>query len=105
MSGQGGTPSGGDPRVPTFGVLRSEGDATGVGTMEQEHAQPERTRETGASMWAVVMAGGIGSRFWPLSGPDRPKPLLQLTCERPLIVETVRRLAPLVPPERVLVLT
>jgi mannose-1-phosphate guanylyltransferase len=56
-------------------------------------------------MWAIVLAGGIGSRFWPLSTPDRPKQLLKLIGDRPLIAETVSRLAPLVPPERVLVLT
>jgi mannose-1-phosphate guanylyltransferase len=104
VSGKSGSPTNGEPRVPSFGVLTTDA-GTGVGTMEQEQPQPERVLETGASMWAMVMAGGIGSRFWPLSGPDRPKPLLQLTCERPLIVETVRRLAPLIPPERVLVLT
>lgn len=60
---------------------------------------------TDAPMWAVVLAGGIGSRFWPLSTPDRPKQVLTLIGERPLIAETVARLAPLIPPERVLVLT
>src|SRR4029450_9418790 len=56
-------------------------------------------------MWAMVLAGGIGSRFWPLSTPDRPKQLLKLIGDRPLIAETISRLAPLIPPERVLVLT
>lgn len=40
---------------------------------------------------AVVLAGGIGSRFWPASRPARPKQLLALAGERPLIVDTVRR--------------
>ncbi len=56
-------------------------------------------------LWAVVLAGGIGSRFWPLSSPDRPKQLLSLISERPLIAETVARLQPMIPPERVLILT
>lgn len=55
--------------------------------------------------WAVVLAGGVGSRFWPLSTPDRPKQLLPLVDDQPLLVNTLARLAPLVPPERTLVLT
>jgi mannose-1-phosphate guanylyltransferase len=55
--------------------------------------------------WAVVLAGGVGSRFWPLSTPDRPKQLLPLVRPTPLVQDAVQRLAPLVPPERVLVLT
>ena len=53
----------------------------------------------------MVLAGGVGSRFWPLSTPSRPKQLLPLVDERPLLVATLDRLAPLVPPERTLVLT
>jgi mannose-1-phosphate guanylyltransferase len=56
-------------------------------------------------LWAVVFAGGIGSRFWPLSTPGRPKAVLNLLGARPLIADTIHRLAPLVPPERVLVVT
>lgn len=55
--------------------------------------------------WAVVLAGGVGSRFWPLSTPDRPKQLLALVDERPLLVATLQRIADLVPAERTLVLT
>ncbi|HXT15873.1 MAG TPA: sugar phosphate nucleotidyltransferase [Gemmatimonadaceae bacterium] len=55
--------------------------------------------------WAVVLAGGVGSRFWPLSTPSRPKQLLPLVTEDPLLVQSVERLGPVVPPERVLILT
>ena len=56
--------------------------------------------------WAVVLAGGVGSRFWPLSTPQRPKQLLPLIEEgTPLLSATLARLAPLVPLERTLVLT
>jgi mannose-1-phosphate guanylyltransferase len=41
---------------------------------------------------AVVMAGGSGTRFWPLSRQDRPKQFLALTGGAPLLVETVKRL-------------
>ena len=57
------------------------------------------------SRWAVVLAGGVGSRFWPLSTSSRPKQLLPLVDERPLLVATLDRLAPLVPAERTLILT
>lgn len=55
--------------------------------------------------WAVVLAGGVGSRFWPLSTPERPKQLLPLVDERPLLVATLDRMADLVPAARTLVLT
>jgi mannose-1-phosphate guanylyltransferase len=57
------------------------------------------------SRWAVVLAGGVGSRFWPLSTPSRPKQLLPLVDERPMLVATLDRLEPLVPAARTLVLT
>jgi mannose-1-phosphate guanylyltransferase len=57
------------------------------------------------SEWAVVLAGGVGSRFWPLSTPDRPKQLLPLISTRPLVSDTLERLRPLVPLDRTLVLT
>ena len=57
------------------------------------------------SRWAVVLAGGVGSRFWPLSTPSRPKQLLPLVGRESLLADTLARLAPLVPAERTLVLT
>ncbi|HEX2778450.1 MAG TPA: sugar phosphate nucleotidyltransferase [Gemmatimonadaceae bacterium] len=57
------------------------------------------------SRWAVVLAGGVGSRFWPLSTPERPKQLLPLVDGAPLLRNTLDRLAPLVPAARTLVLT
>lgn len=59
---------------------------------------------SGAS-YAVVLAGGIGSRFWPVSTPERPKQLLPLVTERSLLEDTVARLEPLVGAERILILT
>ena len=57
------------------------------------------------SRWVTVLAGGVGSRFWPLSTPERPKQLLPLVSGEPLLAETLHRLAPLVPAERTLVIT
>lgn len=57
------------------------------------------------SLWAAILAGGSGTRFWPLSTPQRPKQLLPLAGDRPLLVQAVDRLDGLVPPERILILT
>ena len=57
------------------------------------------------SRWAVILAGGVGSRFWPVSTPSRPKQLLPLATREPLLADTLARLAPLVPAERTLILT
>ena len=54
---------------------------------------------------AVIMAGGSGTRFWPASRKDRPKQFLQLAADRPLLRLTYERLAPIVPPERIWVVT
>jgi mannose-1-phosphate guanylyltransferase len=56
-------------------------------------------------MFAVIMAGGKGSRFWPRSREKMPKHLLDIQDERTIIRETVDRIRPLVPPERTLVVT
>ena len=55
--------------------------------------------------WAVILAGGVGSRFWPLSTPERPKQLLPLLSGKPLLVDTLERLSDIVPSDRTLVLT
>lgn len=57
------------------------------------------------NLYAVIMAGGSGTRFWPASRQKQPKQLLCLTGERSLLQQTVDRLAPLVEPRRVLVVT
>ncbi len=50
---------------------------------------------------ALILAGGSGTRFWPASRRARPKQLLALDADRSLLAQTVDRLGPLVPPERV----
>jgi len=57
------------------------------------------------STWAAILAGGSGTRFWPLSTPERPKQFLPLTGDRPLLAQAVTRLHGLVAPERILILT
>jgi mannose-1-phosphate guanylyltransferase len=53
----------------------------------------------------AILAGGEGTRLWPLSRSRRPKQLLQLNGDRTLIQHTVDRLLPLVDPERILIVT
>lgn len=55
--------------------------------------------------WAVLLAGGSGTRFWPLSSPSTPKQLLPLAGPRSSAEEAVDRLAGYIPPERILVVT
>ena len=56
-------------------------------------------------LYAVILAGGSGERFWPLSTPARPKQFVTLFGGVPLIRQAVDRLEGLVPPERILVVT
>ncbi|NLX25483.1 MAG: mannose-1-phosphate guanylyltransferase [Lentisphaerae bacterium] len=58
-----------------------------------------------AGRYAVIMAGGKGERFWPLSTSRHPKQLLALVGDKPLIAQAVDRLEGLVPPENVFVVT
>lgn len=53
----------------------------------------------------MILAGGVGSRFWPVSTPARPKQLLPLAGPQSLIAQTVARIAPLVGLDHIRVLT
>jgi mannose-1-phosphate guanylyltransferase len=55
--------------------------------------------------YAVIMAGGGGTRLWPLSRRKRPKQMLSLFDERTLFQTSVQRLEGVFPPERILVVT
>lgn len=59
----------------------------------------------GVKLYAAILAGGIGSRFWPLSRETTPKQLLKVVGDESLLKSTIRRLGPLVPSERVLIVT
>jgi mannose-1-phosphate guanylyltransferase len=56
-------------------------------------------------MYAVIMAGGRGTRFWPRSREKKPKHLLDIVSDRTIIQETVDRIAPLIAPENILIVT
>jgi mannose-1-phosphate guanylyltransferase len=68
---------------------------------------PESTSSSlpDVSLWVTILAGGVGSRFWPVSTPARPKQLLPLASAQPLICDTVERVLSLVPRERIRILT
>src|SRR5512145_71701 len=55
--------------------------------------------------YAVIMAGGGGTRLWPLSRKARPKQMLQLAEEGTLFQMAVKRLDHIFPPEHVFVVT
>src|SRR6195256_1478497 len=57
------------------------------------------------SLYALILAGGSGERFWPLSRRARPKQLLRLVAEQTLLEQAVARLQGLIAPERLLILT
>jgi mannose-1-phosphate guanylyltransferase len=98
-------PTENEPTEPFGDVFTAAWPDDAIGTLPAEEPESDPLLATGLSLWAVVFAGGIGSRFWPASSPERPKQLLALVGERPLIADTIARLAPTIPPERVLVLT
>lgn len=55
--------------------------------------------------YAVILAGGKGERFWPLSTSRRPKQLLSLVGEKAMLAQAVDRLQGLIPKVRIMVLT
>jgi mannose-1-phosphate guanylyltransferase len=55
--------------------------------------------------YGVVLAGGKGERFWPLSTRERPKQLLKLTSGKTMLEETLDRLEGFIPLERILLVT
>jgi mannose-1-phosphate guanylyltransferase len=73
-----------------------------------EHTNATRTQAVRTDMahtYAVIMAGGGGTRLWPISRKETPKQLLPLLGKETLFQSTVARLEKLFPPERLLVVT
>ncbi|MGL5099851.1 MAG: mannose-1-phosphate guanylyltransferase, partial [Fusobacteriaceae bacterium] len=54
---------------------------------------------------ALIMAGGSGERFWPLSTPTKPKQLLNLFSDKSMIRETVDRILPIISPDKIFIAT
>ena len=55
--------------------------------------------------FVIIMAGGRGERFWPVSREKTPKQLIRLIGERSFLQEAVTRVSPLVPAENTFVIT
>lgn len=60
---------------------------------------------TAENLYGVILAGGSGTRFWPLSRTRKPKQLIPLLAGRNTLEITVERLLPLIPAERLMVVT
>ncbi len=58
-----------------------------------------------SSLYAVIMAGGQGTRFWPLSRRDRPKQFLKMFGPSSLLQQTVNRLRGLIPKDKIYIVT
>ena len=65
----------------------------------------QRSEAGGPEVWSVILAGGVGSRFWPVSTAQRPKQLLPLASSQPLLRDALDRIAPLSSADQTLVLT
>jgi mannose-1-phosphate guanylyltransferase len=64
-----------------------------------------RAERTGGHIFAMIMAGGGGERFWPASRQALPKQLLRIFGRRTMLQETARRISGLVPAQRLVVVT
>jgi len=53
-------------------------------------------------MFAVIMCGGSGTRFWPVSRKSKPKQFLNIAGTDPMVVETCNRLHPLIRDEEMI---
>lgn len=56
-------------------------------------------------LYGVILAGGKGERFWPLSRAERPKQFLKLISDKTMIEETIDRVLPLIPLENIRIVT
>jgi mannose-1-phosphate guanylyltransferase len=65
----------------------------------------KRTELNNSHLYAVIMAGGVGSRFWPRSREKTPKQLLEIGQKGTLIQNTVQRIEPLIPTDQTYIVT
>jgi mannose-1-phosphate guanylyltransferase len=57
------------------------------------------------NLYALIMAGGVGSRFWPRSKEKTPKQLLKIFGDNTMIQDTVKRLDRVIPKENIFIIT
>ena len=58
-----------------------------------------------SSVYSVILAGGRGERFWPLSTAERPKQFLRLISDKMMLEETIDRVVPIIPKDNVRIVT
>jgi mannose-1-phosphate guanylyltransferase/mannose-6-phosphate isomerase len=66
---------------------------------------PRKKTEKGGKLYGVILAGGVGSRFWPLSRESAPKQLLKIAGEESMLKATIGRLAPLIASNDIFIVT
>ena len=81
---------------------RHPGESRGPGP---NHGPRTTNHEPRDAVRAVILAGGSGSRLWPLSRQQLPKQFLRLNGESSLLQATIERLEPLIAPSNVLIVT
>ena len=64
-----------------------------------------KAKENMSNLYGLILAGGRGTRFWPRSRRSSAKQVLRFFGEATLIQQTVERLKPILPPERLWILT
>lgn len=57
------------------------------------------------NQYAIILAGGYGERFWPLSTKEKPKQFIDLIGDSPLITQSYNRIQPLIPHENIIIVT
>ena len=63
------------------------------------------TEQKEVPIFGVILAGGLGTRFWPLSRSQYPKQVLRLLGSESMLQATVERLLPRIPPKRLAIVT
>jgi mannose-1-phosphate guanylyltransferase len=64
-----------------------------------------KTKPTNSDRYVIIMAGGRGERFWPVSREKTPKQLIKLLGDRSFLQQAVDRVLPLVPLKNILIIT
>jgi hypothetical protein len=67
--------------------------------------RPARMQASASDRFVIIMAGGRGERFWPVSREKTPKQLIKLLGDQSFLQQAVQRVLPLVPIENVLIIT
>src|SRR5687767_12779297 len=64
-----------------------------------------KTKTDNKDRYIIIMAGGRGERFWPVSREKTPKQLIKLLGEKSFVQQTVDRVLPVVPHKNIIVIT